>query len=38
MSVKNVPHHALSDIQTKFADVETLEITTSAIRSANAIG
>ena len=38
MSRKNVPHHMLSDIQAKFADVESLEITTTAIRSANAIG
>ena len=36
--LKNVPHHLLSGIQAKFADVETLEITSSAIRSANAIG
>ena len=35
---KNVPHHPLSGVQAKFADVETLEITSSAIRSANAIG
>jgi motility quorum-sensing regulator/GCU-specific mRNA interferase toxin len=36
--LKNVPHHALSGIQTKFADQESLEITSSAIKSANAIG
>ena len=39
MSVlKNVPHHPLSGVQAKFADVESLEITSSAIKSANAIG
>ena len=36
--LKNVPHHPLSGVQAKFADVESLEITSSAIKSANAIG
>ena len=35
---KNVPHHPLSGVQAKFVGVENLEITSSAIRSANAIG
>lgn len=35
---KNVPHHLLSGVQAKFVDVENLEITSSAIKSANAIG
>jgi motility quorum-sensing regulator/GCU-specific mRNA interferase toxin len=35
---KSVPHHLLSGVQAKFVDVENLEITSSAIRSANAIG
>jgi motility quorum-sensing regulator/GCU-specific mRNA interferase toxin len=36
--LKSTPHHPLSGIQAKFADVESLEITTSALRSANVIG
>lgn len=36
--LKTAPHHPLSGIQAKFADVESLEITTSALRSANVIG
>lgn len=36
--IKNVPHHPLSDVQLKFADLECLEITSSAVRSANAMG
>ena len=38
MVVKSTPHHALADIQAKFADEESLEITTSATRSANQMG
>jgi hypothetical protein len=36
--LKKVPHHPLSAIQAKFADIESLAITSSAIMSANAIG
>lgn len=35
---QELPHHSLADIQAKFADPESLEITTTAIRSANAMG
>lgn len=38
MAVKRKPHHDLAAIQAKFADVETLEITTRAVRDAQAIG
>lgn len=38
MTVKKLPHHRLTDIQAKFIDVDSLEITSSAVRSANAIG
>jgi hypothetical protein len=34
MTVKRRPHHDLDAIKEKFASVETLEITTSAYRSA----
>lgn len=38
MAVKRKPHHDLSAIQAKFADVDSLEITTKALRDAQAIG
>ena len=38
MTVKRKPHHDLTAIQAKFAEVETLEITTRAVRDAQAIG
>lgn len=36
--VKRKPHHSLAAVQQKFASTETLEMTTSAIMSAQAIG
>lgn len=38
MTVKRKPHHDLAAIQAKFVDVESLEITTKAVRDAQAIG
>jgi motility quorum-sensing regulator/GCU-specific mRNA interferase toxin len=38
VSVKRRPHHGLDAIQAKFATVETLEITTTAVRSARELG
>ena len=38
MAVKRKAHHDLAGIQAKFADVESLEITTGAVRDAQAIG
>lgn len=38
MTVKNISHHVLRDIQARFADEACLEITTAATRSANALG
>jgi motility quorum-sensing regulator/GCU-specific mRNA interferase toxin len=38
VTVKRTSHHSLAGIQAKFASVQTLEITTSAVRSAGAIG
>jgi motility quorum-sensing regulator/GCU-specific mRNA interferase toxin len=38
MSVKRRPHHDLRAVQARFASVETLEITTTALRSAGALG
>jgi len=38
MTVKRRPHHDLDGIKRKFASVETLEITTTALRSASALG
>lgn len=38
MSVKRKPHHDLPAIQAKFADVDSLEITTKASRDAQSIG
>lgn len=38
MTTKRTPHHDLSAIQAKFADVESLEITSTAVRGAQAIG
>jgi motility quorum-sensing regulator/GCU-specific mRNA interferase toxin len=38
VTVKRKPHHDLARIKAKFATAETLEITTTAFRSAQAIG
>lgn len=38
MSVKRRPHHDLMAVKARFASVETLEITTTAVRSARALG
>jgi motility quorum-sensing regulator / GCU-specific mRNA interferase toxin len=38
VTVKRKPHHDLDAIKVKFADVETLEMTGTAFRSAQAIG
>jgi hypothetical protein len=38
MTVKRKPHHDLAATQAKFVDVESLEITTKAVRDAQAIG
>ncbi|HWT12246.1 MAG TPA: type II toxin-antitoxin system MqsR family toxin [Allosphingosinicella sp.] len=38
MNVKRRPHHDLGAIKVRFASVETLEITTTAFRSAQALG
>lgn len=38
MSVKRRPHHDLPAIKARFARAETLEATTTAIRSARALG
>jgi len=38
VTVKRRPHHELSGIKAKFASIETLEITTSALRSAEGLG
>jgi motility quorum-sensing regulator/GCU-specific mRNA interferase toxin len=38
VAVKRKAHHDLAGIQAKFADVESLEITTRAVRDAQAIG
>lgn len=38
MAVKRRPHHDLEAIKAKFGAVETLEITRTALRSAQAIG
>jgi motility quorum-sensing regulator/GCU-specific mRNA interferase toxin len=38
MTVKRKPHHDLEAIQAKFADVDSLEITKTALRGAQAIG
>lgn len=38
MTVKRRPHHALAAVKAKFANVDTLEITRSAIQSARALG
>lgn len=38
MTVKRKPHHDLSAIQAKFVDVDSLSITTTANRDAQAIG
>lgn len=38
MTIKRKPHHDLAGIKAKFADVDTLEITSRATRDARAIG
>jgi motility quorum-sensing regulator/GCU-specific mRNA interferase toxin len=38
MAVKGKPHHPLAAVKAKFAQVETVEITGAAIRSARALG
>lgn len=38
MAIKRKPHHDLTAVQTKFADVNALEITRSAVESARALG
>lgn len=38
VAVKRKPHHDLASIKAKFASAETLEITTTAFRSAQALG
>ena len=38
LTVKRRPHHALGAIKAKFADVDSLEITTTALRSAGNLG
>lgn len=38
MTVKRRAHHDLDGIKRKFASVETLEMTTSALRGASALG
>ena len=38
MTVKRKPHHDLAAVQAKFAEVDTLEITRSAVESARALG
>ncbi len=38
MAVKRTPHHDLTAIKEKFASVETLEITTTALRGAERLG
>ncbi len=38
MTVKRRPHHDLDAIKAKFGNVQSLEITTSALRSAEALG
>ncbi len=38
MTIKRKPHHDLGAIQAKFADVDSLDITGTALRGAQAIG
>ncbi len=38
MAIKRKPHHPLSAVQAKFATVETLEITRTAVEGARALG
>ncbi|HZG46513.1 MAG TPA: type II toxin-antitoxin system MqsR family toxin [Allosphingosinicella sp.] len=38
MNLKRRPHHDLGLVKAKFVSVETLEITTTAVRSARSIG
>lgn len=38
MAIKRKPHHDLAAVQAKFAEVDTLEITRSAVESARALG
>ena len=38
MAIKRKPHHPLAAVQAKFAKVETLEITRTAVEGARALG
>lgn len=38
MAIKRKPHHNLAAVQAKFAQVETLEITRTAVEGARALG
>jgi motility quorum-sensing regulator/GCU-specific mRNA interferase toxin len=38
MAIKRKPHHDLRAVQSKFAQVETLEITRTAVQGARALG
>jgi motility quorum-sensing regulator/GCU-specific mRNA interferase toxin len=38
MAIKRKPHHNLAAVQAKFAQVETLEITRTAVEGAHALG
>jgi motility quorum-sensing regulator/GCU-specific mRNA interferase toxin len=38
MAIKRKPHHDLAAVQAKFAQVETLEITRTAVEGARALG
>lgn len=38
MAIKRKPHHDLAAVQAKFAEVDTLETTRSAVESARALG
>ena len=38
MAIKRKPHHALVAVKAKFAQVETLEITRTAVEGARALG
>jgi motility quorum-sensing regulator/GCU-specific mRNA interferase toxin len=38
MAIKRKPHHELTAVKAKFAQVRTLEITRTAIKSAHALG
>jgi motility quorum-sensing regulator/GCU-specific mRNA interferase toxin len=38
MAIKRKPHHDLAAVQAKFAQVETLDVSRTAIQSAQALG